>query len=84
VRTQRLVHNGIIDAYLKTELAWVWDIRCNEHLHEVTSLEHEMYSRADYNRALAACKALKSALITVHGTAGHNNSFKPKSLRGSA
>ena len=43
-----------------------------------------MYSRADYNGALAAYKALKSALITVHGAAGHNNSFKPKPLRGSA
>ena len=37
-----------------------------------------MYSRADYNRTLAACKALKSALITVHGAAGHNNSFEPE------
>ena len=26
VRTQRLVDKGVIDADLKTELGWVWDI----------------------------------------------------------
>jgi hypothetical protein len=69
VRTERLVESGVIDAALKAELDWVWDIRCNEHLHGVTSLEHEMYSRADYNRALAAYKALKTALVAEHGAA---------------
>src|SRR5690606_10798067 len=67
VRTGRLVDAGIIDSALKEELDWIWGTRCNEHLYEVTSLEHEMYSRADYNRGLAAYKALRQALIAVHG-----------------
>lgn len=70
VRTSRLVNADVIDAALKDELDWVWSTRCNEHLHNVTSLEHEMYSRADYNRALAAFKALKRALVVVHGGRG--------------
>jgi hypothetical protein len=69
-RTEILVESGTISPEVKQELDRVWDIRCNEHLHEVTSLEYEMYSRADYNRALAAYKALKSALIEEHGSAG--------------
>lgn len=69
IRTQRLVDAGGIPAALKPELDWLWDIRCNEHLHEVTDLEHTMYSRQDYNRALAAYKQLRIALVAVHGTA---------------
>jgi hypothetical protein len=69
-RTQKLVDLGHIVAPLKVELDWVWDIRCNEHLHEVTELEHVMYARDDYNRALRAYTKLRDALIAVHGRAG--------------
>jgi hypothetical protein len=68
-RTQKLVDLGQIDAPLKEELDWVWDIRCNEHLHEVTGLEHEMYSREDYNRALRAYASLRDKLVAIHGAA---------------
>ena len=68
-RTAKLVDLGHIDAELKIELDWIWDIRCNEHLHEVTALEHEMYSRDDYNRALKAYVALRNVLVDVHGAA---------------
>lgn len=67
VRTARLVESGVIDTDLKGELDWIWQTRCNEHLHEVTSLEHEMYTRADYNRALAAYQAFKRALTGPGG-----------------
>ena len=60
---------GQIEPGLKTELDWVWDIRCNEHLHEVLSLEHEMYSRDDYNRALNAYVSLRNVLVALHGAA---------------
>ncbi|UGB38002.1 hypothetical protein [Frateuria soli] len=69
-RTQKLVDRGAITKELKAEVDWIWDVRCNEHLHEVQSLELSMYSRRDYNRALDAFKALKSALIEVYGKAG--------------
>jgi hypothetical protein len=68
-RTAKLVELGHIDAGLKVELDWIWDIRCNEHLHEVTSLEHEMYSRGDYNRAFNAYVAFRNKLVALHGAA---------------
>ena len=69
-RTQKLVDLGILDASEKDELDWIWEIRCNEHLHEVTSLEHEMYSRDDYNRALRAYARLRDLLVKKHGAVG--------------
>jgi len=68
-RTARLVTGSVIDAGLKADLDWLWDIRCNEHLHAVASLEHEMYERADYNRALTAFTALRDKLVLLHGAA---------------
>jgi hypothetical protein len=67
-RTAKLVELNHIEPELKTELDWVWDIRCNEHLHEVRSLEHVMYSRDDYNRAQRAYFALRNALIRELGS----------------
>ena len=68
-RTAKLVELGHIDHNLKTELDWIWDIRCNEHLHEVDTLEHEMYSRNDMNRAFSAYALLRDKLVTIHGEA---------------
>ena len=66
-RTAKLVELNHIEPELETELDWIWDIRCNEHLHEVTSLEHVMYSRDDYDRPQKAYFALRDALIREHG-----------------
>lgn len=68
-RTEKLFDLGIIDSNLKNELDWIWDIRCNEHIHEVTSLEHEMYSRTDYNRALKAFAQFRDILVVNNGSA---------------
>jgi len=62
-RTKNLVDRGIIDQQLKDELDWVWEVRCQEHLHKVTDLEHEMYSRSHYNRALRAFNRLRDTLL---------------------
>ncbi len=67
VRTEKLVDLSIISEELKEELDWVWDIRNNEHLHKISTLEHAMYSRADYNRALKAYSELRDKLVTIHG-----------------
>ena len=61
-RTEKLVELRVISGDLKEELDWVWDVRCNAHVHEVTDLEHEKYTRADYNRALKAYSGLRDAL----------------------
>jgi hypothetical protein len=53
-RSQKMVDLGIIDDELKVELDWIWEVRCNEHFHEVDGLEHARYSRADHNRAVRA------------------------------
>jgi len=66
-RTQALLDLGHISADLKTELDWVWDVRCNVHMHEVTSLEYDKYSREDYNRAARAYRDLRDALVALHG-----------------
>lgn len=67
VRMERLVERGVITAKLKSELDWIWEIRCNSHLGEVTALEHELYRREDYNRAVKAYSAFRDALISHHG-----------------
>jgi len=63
-RTQKSVDEGVIDENLKDELDWVWEIRCNEHFHDVTESEIDMYGRADHDRARKAfinfCKAINS------------------------
>jgi len=64
-RTKELVNHGIIDQQLKTELDWVWDVRCREHFHEVKDLEHEMYNRSHYNRALRVFGRLRDKLLTL-------------------
>lgn len=66
-RTQRLVELGHISADLKTELDRVWNVRSNVHMHEVTALEYDMYSREDYNRTARAYRGLRDALVAVHG-----------------
>jgi hypothetical protein len=62
-RAAKLVEIGVIDPNLQAEIDWVWEVRCNEHFHEVNGLEHERYSRTDHDRAwkafVALCKALK-------------------------
>ncbi len=68
-RTTKLVELGRIEAALKVELDWLWGIRCNGHLHEVTGLEIEMYSRDDYNRARLAYTKLRDSLVALHGAA---------------
>lgn len=61
-RSEKLVELGVIDESLQEEINWLWDVRCNEHFHEVDSLEHEQYSRADHDRALRAFRALCNAI----------------------
>ncbi len=68
-RAEKLVALGVIDAQLKDELIWLWGIRCREHLHEVDKLEHDLYSRADLNRAKRCFSSLCERLIAVHGRA---------------
>jgi len=64
-RTKRLVHDGIIDAGLQGELDWLWDMRCRQHLYELSSSEFEFYSIADQRRAALAVGNLLERLNNV-------------------
>ena len=55
--TQRLVDKEIIDAELKVELDWMWDVRTHEHLDATTDLRHCTHDRIDFNRAIVAWNA---------------------------
>lgn len=68
-RTRKLVELNIIDCGLEDELNWIWDVRCREHLHEIDDLEHDQYTRDDYNRALRASSSLCDLLVQRHGAA---------------
>jgi hypothetical protein len=61
-RTQKCIELGIIDQDLKNELDWVWDLRCNEHFHEVTESEIDMYGRADHDKARKAFVELSKSI----------------------
>jgi len=69
-RTSKLVELEIIDDTLRSDLDWIWQIRCNEHFHEVDELEHEKYSRDDHNRARKTLRRLIQALKNrdINGT----------------
>ena len=68
-RTRNLVRREIISEDLKINLDWVWNIRCEEHLHEIYTLEHDKYSRIDMNRAVRAFSDLRDILIEIRGSA---------------
>ena len=61
-RVTKLVQMGIIDENTKTDLDWVWDIRCREHLADLDHAEFGHYGRADCNRAIKAFCELRDAL----------------------
>jgi len=68
-RTRNLVRREIISEDLKIDLDWTWDIRCDEHIHEIYTLEHDRYSRNDMNRAVQAFSDLRNILIEIRGSA---------------
>jgi hypothetical protein len=61
-RIQKLVELGIINEDTQTDLDWVWEIRCREHLMDLDHVEFHRYGRADCNRAINAYCELRDAL----------------------
>jgi len=68
-RTKNLVNREIISDELKIDLDWIWDIRCDQHLHEIYVLEYDNYSRNDMNRAVQAFNLLRDKLVKIKGSA---------------
>ncbi len=69
-RSQMLVALGIFDEEQKAEIDWVWSKRSvGLHLHLPIALEHEGYTRADWNRAAAAYVSARKSLVDLHGSA---------------
>lgn len=68
-RTKRLVEMEVISTQLKTDLDWVWDIRCREHLAEVSFAEWNHYTRDHHNRAR---RALGELMLRMQAHFGPN------------
>lgn len=61
-RTQCLCDNKVISGALMQELNWLWDIRNQQHLYELTFSEFDSYQRTDLERASAAVANLFAEL----------------------
>ncbi len=57
-RMTRLVDLQVIDQALATELNWVWDIRCREHLMDLNLREWNHYTLDDWRRSVTAYREL--------------------------
>jgi len=66
VRTARLVELGVITDDLRTDLDWLWDMRCRQHIFDVPDWEYDFYEIGHYTRAAHTV----SALIESLGQAG--------------
>jgi hypothetical protein len=63
-RTGKLVELGRITEELKAELDWLWDMRNQQHLYELTASEFSFYERSELERATKAVCDLGAALET--------------------
>jgi len=61
--TKYLVDTGVLDANLKSELDWMWDVRTHEHLDATTDLRHCVHGQVDFNRSMAAWNEF---MLTLH------------------
>jgi hypothetical protein len=67
-RAERLIADGVIDARLRDELVWLWELRCRQHVVGITDSEFNQYSPNDFPRARAALNDLIGQLAA---NAGH-------------
>ncbi len=63
-RTQYLLDNDVIDAALKNDIDWLWELRNNMHLFQLDDIEWSStdYTVANHNRAVRAFRGLLVAL----------------------
>ena len=61
-RMARLRHLEVIDEDTETDLNWVWDIRCREHIAGVSVQEWNHYNMDQWRRSVRAYKALRDGL----------------------
>jgi hypothetical protein len=66
-RIQKLVEMQVIEEGTRDDLAWLWDVRCREHLMDLDHAEFRRYGRADCNRAITAYCELRDALAERYG-----------------
>lgn len=61
-RASRLRTLNVINEATETDLNWVWEIRCREHLAGVAVQEWNHYTMANWTRAVVAYKRLRDGL----------------------
>jgi hypothetical protein len=65
-RTRQLVEDGTATSAQKEDLDWLWDMRCRQHLYELTSAEFDFYRVDDQRRASRTVRELILALDQAH------------------
>ncbi len=66
-RAARLRELGVITAQVETDLNWVWDIRCREHIAGVEIQEWNHYTTQHWRRSVTALRALRDGLSAWKG-----------------
>lgn len=66
-RVARLRELGVISEAVETDLNWVWDIRCREHIADVEIQEWNHYTTAQWRRSVSALRALRGGLSAWRG-----------------
>ena len=63
-RTEFLQQEGVIDAALKADIDWLWQLRNNMHLFQLEDIEWSStdYTTSSHNRAVRTFRALLTAL----------------------
>lgn len=61
-RADYLVTLGATDEMLAEDLKWLWDMRCRQHLFELTETEFDFYSQEDLDRAVDTVRRLLKSL----------------------
>lgn len=67
-RAGRLVERAVIDAQLKDELLWLWEIRVKDHIWECPTSEFDQYDDSNISRADAALTNLLGKLVEQRDT----------------
>jgi hypothetical protein len=61
-RVERLRGMEVIDARAETDLLWVWEIRCREHIAGVALQEWDHYTMDQWRRAVRAYRTVRDGL----------------------
>jgi len=65
-RCDRMVDLKIIGDRLRKNLHWLWEVRSNIHIYDISQTEYKKYHLKDFNRAVSTGKSLMDSLGLYH------------------